>query len=108
MRIEATEIGETKGQPATDTLRRCAVMRVQRPKDDLIRFVLGPDGTVVPDLKEKLPGRGVCVVAIIDYKDNDLGDYNEVSIALFVRPRGERDECQIGNDKISKCRNPVT
>lgn len=63
MRIEATEIGETKGQPATDTLRRCAVTRVQRPKDDLIRFVLGPDGTVVPDLKEKLPGRGVWLTA---------------------------------------------
>lgn len=42
------------------------------------------------ELVELLPGRGLLVVAIIDYKDNDLGDYNEVSIALFVRPRGER------------------
>ena len=36
-----------------------------------------------------LPGRGLLSIAIIDYKDNDLGDYDEVSIALFVRPRGE-------------------
>ena len=42
------------------------------------------------ELVELLPGRGLCAIAIIDYKDNDLGDYNEVSIALFVRPRGER------------------
>jgi hypothetical protein len=47
-------------------LRRCAVTRVQRSKDDLIRFVLGPDGTVVPDLKEKLPGRGVWLTAAHD------------------------------------------
>ena len=42
-----------------DTVRRCAVTRALRPKDELIRFVFGPDGAVVPDLKEKLPGRGV-------------------------------------------------
>ena len=27
--------------------------------DDLIRFVVGPDGVLVPDLRRKLPGRGV-------------------------------------------------
>ncbi len=36
------------------------------------------------------PGRALCSIAVIDYRDNDLGDYREVSIALFVRPRGER------------------
>ncbi len=39
---------------------------------------------------EFLPGRALCSIAAIDYRDNDLGDYNEVSIALFVRPPGER------------------
>jgi len=44
----------------------------------------------VPDFEiaEVLPGRALLSIAIIDYRDNDLGDYNEVSIALFVRPRG--------------------
>jgi predicted RNA-binding protein YlxR (DUF448 family) len=42
------------------------VTRAHRPKDDLIRFVLGPDGTIVPDLKEKLPGRGVWLTAAHD------------------------------------------
>jgi hypothetical protein len=37
---------------------------------------------------EVLPGRALLSIAVIDYKDNDLGDYNEVSIALFVRTPG--------------------
>jgi hypothetical protein len=41
------------------------------------------------EVAELLPGKALCSIAIIDYKDNDLGDYNEVSVALFVRPRGQ-------------------
>jgi hypothetical protein len=37
---------------------------------------------------EYLPGRALLSLAAIDYKDNDLGDYNEVSIAFAVRERG--------------------
>ena len=33
-----------------------------KPVDELIRFVVGPDG-VVPDLKRKLPGRGLWITA---------------------------------------------
>lgn len=43
--------------------RRCLVRRESGPTDPLIRFVLGPDNQVVPDLAEKLPGRGVWVTA---------------------------------------------
>ena len=39
------------------------------------------------DVVELLPGRALCSLAAIDYKDNDLGDYNEISIAFFVRER---------------------
>ena len=41
------------------------------------------------EVAEVLPGRGLLSIACIDYRDNDLGDYNEVSIAFFVRKRGE-------------------
>jgi acetoacetate decarboxylase len=41
------------------------------------------------DVVELLPGRALLVIACIDYRDNDLGDYNEVSLALFVRRRDE-------------------
>lgn len=43
--------------------RTCIVSRERREPDDLIRFVVAPDGTVVPDLKRKLPGRGCWVSA---------------------------------------------
>jgi hypothetical protein len=42
------------------------------------------------EIAEVLPGRGLLSIACIDYRDNDLGDYNEISIALFVRRRGQR------------------
>ncbi|MEE9315360.1 MAG: RNA-binding protein [Rhizobiaceae bacterium] len=43
--------------------RTCIVTReVLKPKH-LIRFVAGPDGQVIPDLKRTLPGRGVWVTA---------------------------------------------
>jgi hypothetical protein len=42
------------------------------------------------EIAEVLPGRGLLSIACIDYRDNDLGDYNEVSIAFFVRKRGDR------------------
>jgi predicted RNA-binding protein YlxR (DUF448 family) len=45
------------------TLRTCAVSRTQRPPEELIRFVAGPDDQMVPDLGRRLPGRGVWVTA---------------------------------------------
>jgi predicted RNA-binding protein YlxR (DUF448 family) len=44
-------------------LRYCVVSRVQKPPEELIRFVAGPDLAVVPDLARRLPGRGVWVEA---------------------------------------------
>jgi uncharacterized protein len=43
--------------------RLCIATREMRPVGALIRFVIGPDGAVVPDLKRRLPGRGVWVTA---------------------------------------------
>jgi hypothetical protein len=50
------------------------------------RLVGGADFRVA----EIAPGRTLLSIAAIDYRDNDLGDYNEVSVTFFVRPRGER------------------
>ena len=57
---------ELDNGPRTDksaTMRMCAVSREVRPVDELIRFVLSPEGAVVPDLKRKLPGRGLWITA---------------------------------------------
>jgi predicted RNA-binding protein YlxR (DUF448 family) len=43
--------------------RRCVVTGESGPTDRLIRFALSPQGEVVPDLAERLPGRGVWVTA---------------------------------------------
>jgi len=43
--------------------RKCIATGEVQPKGGLIRFVMGPDGEVVPDILEKLPGRGVYVAA---------------------------------------------
>jgi predicted RNA-binding protein YlxR (DUF448 family) len=48
---------------AEGPLRRCAVSRAQKPPEELIRFVAGPDRVIVPDLARRLPGRGVWVDA---------------------------------------------
>lgn len=52
--------------PRTDrsaTMRMCAVSREVRGIDELIRFVVSPQGDVIPDLKRKLPGRGLWISA---------------------------------------------
>src|SRR5262249_62338027 len=51
------------GEANTGPLRQCAVTRAKKPPEELIRFVAGPDGAVVPDLARHLPGRGVWVDA---------------------------------------------
>jgi len=38
--------------------RSCIACRREGDKDSFLRFVLAPDGSVTPDLEEKLPGRG--------------------------------------------------
>lgn len=43
--------------------RLCIASRTVRPVGELLRFVLDPNGAVVPDVKRKLPGRGVWVTA---------------------------------------------
>jgi predicted RNA-binding protein YlxR (DUF448 family) len=43
--------------------RKCIATGESQPAAGLIRFVLGPDGTVVPDILGKLPGRGMWVSA---------------------------------------------
>ena len=43
------------------TERMCIVTRAVLDESALLRFVRGPDGTAVPDLARKLPGRGVWV-----------------------------------------------
>ena len=41
--------------------RTCVLTRATRPKDQLIRLALGPDGQVAPDVRARAPGRGAWI-----------------------------------------------
>ena len=45
------------------SLRRCIVTGDVQSPERMIRFVVGPDNAVVPDVAHKLPGRGFWVGA---------------------------------------------
>lgn len=56
--------GATSVAPGTE--RTCALTRELKPVAEMIRFVVGPTGDAVPDVKRKLPGRGIWVTATRD------------------------------------------
>jgi uncharacterized protein len=56
-------------EPETGPLRRCIITRERLPKERMIRFIIGPDRQVVPDLAARLPGRGIWLSASKDVLD---------------------------------------
>lgn len=52
-----------------DPERKCIATGESQPKAGLIRFCVGPDGQIVPDVMGKLPGRGIYVSAYRDALD---------------------------------------
>jgi predicted RNA-binding protein YlxR (DUF448 family) len=69
--------------------RFCAATRMVKPISDMIRFVVGPDG-VVPDLKQKLPGRGIWITASRAILADAIGS------KAFAR--GFRRDVKVAND----------
>ena len=61
---QSDELDTGPRRPGTE--RFCAATGAVKPVDDMIRFVLAPDGAAVPDLKRRLPGRGVWISATRD------------------------------------------
>lgn len=61
MEDEEADAGPRSNKPGAERL--CIVSRTVKPTAEMIRFVVGPDGAIVPDLRRKLPGRGVWVTA---------------------------------------------
>lgn len=56
-------------EPERGPLRRCIVTRERLEKGAMVRFVLGPNRVVVPDLAARLPGRGFWLSARRDVLD---------------------------------------
>jgi predicted RNA-binding protein YlxR (DUF448 family) len=82
-----------RGPSAAGGERFCALTRTAKPADDMIRFVVGPDGAVVPDIKRKLPGRGVWITATRDALDE--------AVAKRVFARSFKRDVRVPDDLAS-------
>jgi uncharacterized protein len=60
---QGAELDRGATSVAPGSQRTCAVTRTLKPVSEMIRFVVGPAGEAVPDVKRKLPGRGLWVTA---------------------------------------------
>jgi uncharacterized protein len=58
---DTLDAGPRNSAPGTE--RFCAATHQVKPIDEMIRFVVAPDGAAVPDLKRRLPGRGIWITA---------------------------------------------
>ena len=70
--------------------RKCIVTGEVQPKFGLIRFVVGPEDVIYPDISDKLPGRGVYVAA-----DRDT---LEVAVSKKLFSRGAKQQVIIPED----------
>jgi predicted RNA-binding protein YlxR (DUF448 family) len=61
--LPATEIELDREPARAGGERFCALTRTAKPVEELIRYVVGPNGNVVPDVRRKLPGRGIWIAA---------------------------------------------
>jgi predicted RNA-binding protein YlxR (DUF448 family) len=75
---------------AHGTERSCALTRELKPVSAMIRFVVGPAGEAVPDIKRKLPGRGIWITATRAAIDE--------AIKRNVFARGFKRDVQVAKD----------
>lgn len=73
-----------------EPLRRCFATGAVRPKTELLRFVVGPDGTIVPDVAVRLPGRGLWLTA--------RRDIIELAVAKRLFGRAARASVTVPSD----------
>lgn len=82
---------QAKGGPE----RRCIVTGDVQPKAGLIRFVVGPEGQIVPDILGKLPGRGIWVTADRAVLDKaKKGQFARAAKTAVTVPDGLVDEVE--------------
>jgi predicted RNA-binding protein YlxR (DUF448 family) len=97
MIVPSSDIELDTGPRAHELERMCVATRTVKPVADMIRFVIGPDGEAVPDLKSKLPGRGVWVTATHEA----LGD----AIKRKALVRGFKREVRLPADLVARTEN---
>jgi uncharacterized protein len=83
-------MANSSGKEKRDIERQCAVTRLRLPPGAMLRFALDPDGRAIPDLKTKLPGRGVWITC--------SGETVGKAVASHVFDRGFRRSVRTADD----------
>ena len=86
--------------PETGPLRRCIATRASGPKEGMVRFVLDPEGQIVPDLEGRLPGRGMWLSA--------NGDVLERALKRGAFARAARRTVQVPPDLRARIEDGLT
>src|SRR5258706_11379444 len=94
-----TMVADAEGEPDPETppngpLRRCLATRAVQPKSALLRFVVGPDGTLVPDLAGRLPGRGLWITP--------ERDIMALAAAKNLFAKGARERVVVPSDLVDR------
>lgn len=77
-----------------DPERKCIATGEVQPKYGLIRFVVGPEDTIYPDVTGKLPGRGIYVSA-----DREA---LEQAVKKMLFSRGAKQQVKIPDDLVDE------
>ncbi len=94
MIAQGQDVELDSGPRARAAERLCVATRTVRPVSDLIRFVVGPEGDAVPDVKHRLPGRGIWVTATQEALDE--------AIRRKAFARGFKREVRLPSDLVAR------
>lgn len=87
-------------EPERGPLRRCLVNRTQGRREEMLRFVAAPDGTLVFDPGATLPGRGLWLSAD--------GDVIELAVKRGAFPRAARAPLKVPQDLRGQVETALT
>src|SRR3954451_17134795 len=102
--VETDQPGDARGEAvdavdeaASSPTRRCIATGEVRDRTGLLRFVVGPDGAIVPDIDERLPGRGLWLTPRRDIVDR--------AIATRAFARAARRQVLVPSDLADRLEN---
>ena len=74
--------------------KRCILRNIELPRDEMVRFVVGPDKEIIADIKANLPGRGFWLSA--------RRDVINTARAKNVFARVARDKVKVSDDLVEE------
>ena len=70
--------------------RTCIITGETDHSSNLLRFVISPDGSLVVDLSEKLPGRGAYLISKPEYLKESFKP-NKISEQIYLKKKLNHD-----------------